>query len=253
MWKGVERRGCGRGRGGDCGRCSAESITPHPQLWARGAGQDACWLGRAEPAFRQHLVHSHALPAILTSKYTVTSMLRMSPSCRGRESGMPWQMHSFTDVHTLLGNVPAVQRAGVRDGWMRGPSQMDGGPWAQSEHDQNHSAHHQPAPKMTSSRPLLTVAERRGVRPCGNGGLVHCGIDLICCDPGGHQRARQAQHPRRQVAGRPHPHQALCILDLGPAVPVRSPGPTDIRRPHDVGGNGAWGADGAWGQGRPAL
>ena len=33
----------------------------------------------------------------------VTSMLRMSPSCNTRLSGMPWQMISLTLVHTLLG------------------------------------------------------------------------------------------------------------------------------------------------------
>ena len=27
----------------------------------------------------------------------------MSPSCSARASGMPWQMTSLTDVHTLLG------------------------------------------------------------------------------------------------------------------------------------------------------
>ena len=27
----------------------------------------------------------------------------MSPSCSTRESGMPWQMTSFADVHTLFG------------------------------------------------------------------------------------------------------------------------------------------------------
>ena len=33
----------------------------------------------------------------------VTSMLRMSPSCSTRESGMPWQMTSLADVQTLFG------------------------------------------------------------------------------------------------------------------------------------------------------
>ena len=37
------------------------------------------------------------------SRYTVTSMLTMSPSARGRSSGIPWQMTSLTDVHTDLG------------------------------------------------------------------------------------------------------------------------------------------------------
>jgi hypothetical protein len=33
----------------------------------------------------------------------VTSMLQMSPSCSARESGMPWQMTSLTDVHDAFG------------------------------------------------------------------------------------------------------------------------------------------------------
>mgnify|MGYP001807215517 CR=1 FL=1 len=33
-------------------------------------------------------------------------MLRMSPSSSARSSGMPWHTHSFTDVHTDLGNLP---------------------------------------------------------------------------------------------------------------------------------------------------
>jgi hypothetical protein len=37
-------------------------------------------------------------------------MLTMSPLTSGRESGMPWQMHSFTDVHTLFGKLPARAR-----------------------------------------------------------------------------------------------------------------------------------------------
>ena len=45
-------------------------------------------------------------PPPRTSRYTVTSMLTMSPSLSTRESGMPWQMHSFTEVHTLLGKRP---------------------------------------------------------------------------------------------------------------------------------------------------
>ena len=43
---------------------------------------------------------------LLTSRKTVTSMLTMSPSLRARESGMPWQMHSLTEVHTDLGKRP---------------------------------------------------------------------------------------------------------------------------------------------------
>ena len=35
-------------------------------------------------------------------------MLTMSPSCRGRESGMPWHMTSLIDVHTLFGKPPAA-------------------------------------------------------------------------------------------------------------------------------------------------
>lgn len=52
----------------------------------------------------------------------MTSMLRMSPSHSGRESGMPWQMHSFTEVHTLLGNLPdkgsrrAKSKRGIEEG-----------------------------------------------------------------------------------------------------------------------------------------
>ena len=37
------------------------------------------------------------------SRKIVTSMLTMSPSARGRLSGMPWQMTSLTEVHTDLG------------------------------------------------------------------------------------------------------------------------------------------------------
>ena len=37
------------------------------------------------------------------SRYTVTSMLMMSPEASRRESGIPWQITSFTDVHTDLG------------------------------------------------------------------------------------------------------------------------------------------------------
>ena len=33
----------------------------------------------------------------------VTSRLTMSPSCSARLSGMPWQMTSLTEVHTLFG------------------------------------------------------------------------------------------------------------------------------------------------------
>ena len=44
--------------------------------------------------------------ARLTSRKTVTSMFTMSPSLRARESGMPWQMHSLTEVHTDLGKRP---------------------------------------------------------------------------------------------------------------------------------------------------
>ena len=33
----------------------------------------------------------------------VTSIFRMSPSASGRESGMPWQITSFTDVQQDLG------------------------------------------------------------------------------------------------------------------------------------------------------
>ena len=33
----------------------------------------------------------------------VMSMLQMSPSWRTVESGMPWQMTSFTEVQTLFG------------------------------------------------------------------------------------------------------------------------------------------------------
>mmetsp|Transcript_7284 Transcript_7284/g.21459 ORF Transcript_7284/g.21459 Transcript_7284/m.21459 type:complete len:242 (-) Transcript_7284:114-839(-) len=40
------------------------------------------------------------------SRYTVTSMFMMSPSCSGLESGIPWHTTSFTDVHTDLGNLP---------------------------------------------------------------------------------------------------------------------------------------------------
>ena len=41
----------------------------------------------------------------------MTSMLTMSPSRRGRESGMPWHMHSLIDVHTLFGKPPAQRSA----------------------------------------------------------------------------------------------------------------------------------------------
>ena len=37
------------------------------------------------------------------SKKIVTSTLTMSPSARGRLSGMPWQITSLTEVHTDLG------------------------------------------------------------------------------------------------------------------------------------------------------
>ena len=47
--------------------------------------------------------------SVLTSRKTVTSMLMMSPSFRARESGMPWQSTSFTEVQTLFGKEP-VQR-----------------------------------------------------------------------------------------------------------------------------------------------
>lgn len=33
------------------------------------------------------------------------SLLRMSPSCSGRLSGMPWQMTSLTDVQQDLGKL----------------------------------------------------------------------------------------------------------------------------------------------------
>ena len=39
-------------------------------------------------------------------KKTVTSTLMMSPSLSSVVSGIPWQMHSFSDVHTLLGKPP---------------------------------------------------------------------------------------------------------------------------------------------------
>ena len=35
-------------------------------------------------------------------------MLMMSPSSKRLLSGMPWHMHSFTDVQTLLGKSPAM-------------------------------------------------------------------------------------------------------------------------------------------------
>ena len=50
----------------------------------------------------------HVSHTILTFKYTVTSMLMMSPSSKRLLSGMPWHMHSFTDVQTLLGKPPAT-------------------------------------------------------------------------------------------------------------------------------------------------
>jgi len=53
----------------------------------------------------------------LTFRYTVTSMLTMSPLTSGRESGMPWQMHSFTDVHTLFGKLPARAMQASRAQW----------------------------------------------------------------------------------------------------------------------------------------
>ena len=37
------------------------------------------------------------------SRYTVTSTLTMSPSASRRESGIPWQITSLTDVHTDFG------------------------------------------------------------------------------------------------------------------------------------------------------
>ena len=40
------------------------------------------------------------------SRKTVTSMLMMSPSTSARLSGIPWQMHSLTEVQTLLGKRP---------------------------------------------------------------------------------------------------------------------------------------------------
>ena len=39
-------------------------------------------------------------------KNTVTSTLMMSPSISSVVSGMPWQMHSFREVHTDLGKPP---------------------------------------------------------------------------------------------------------------------------------------------------
>ena len=40
------------------------------------------------------------------SRKSVTSMLTMSPSRSARSSGIPWQMTSFTDVHTDFGKPP---------------------------------------------------------------------------------------------------------------------------------------------------
>ena len=37
------------------------------------------------------------------SRYTVTSIFSVSPAASGRESGMPWQITSFTDVQIDLG------------------------------------------------------------------------------------------------------------------------------------------------------
>ncbi len=45
----------------------------------------------------------------------MTSMLTMSPSCSGRESGMPWHMTSLIDVHTLFGNPPAKRLGEVEN------------------------------------------------------------------------------------------------------------------------------------------
>lgn len=75
-----------------------------------------------------HIVLKHTQPAIcsglpaaaetqigitaqqlgLTSRKTVTSMLMMSPSRSGLESGMPWHSTSLTEVQTLFGKAPAV-------------------------------------------------------------------------------------------------------------------------------------------------
>lgn len=40
---------------------------------------------------------------LFTIRLTVTSTLIMSPSSRGRSSGIPWHATLFTDVHTDFG------------------------------------------------------------------------------------------------------------------------------------------------------
>ena len=43
----------------------------------------------------------------------VTSQLTMSPSCSTRSSGIPWQMTSFTEVHSDFGIALVVERARI--------------------------------------------------------------------------------------------------------------------------------------------
>ena len=47
------------------------------------------------------------------SRYSVTSRLTMSPSASGRSSGMPWQMTSFTEVHSDLREAVVVEGARI--------------------------------------------------------------------------------------------------------------------------------------------
>lgn len=126
---------------------------------------------------------------LLTLRYTVTSMLTMSPSCSGRESGMPWHTHSFTDVHTLFGKRPAREctpsahakdpiRKRCRNGVATVPDE--------TEQRSRHSI-------------MLTISERRGVCAIVNNHLVHRAINLVCRHP----RLQQEAHELWQLSGDP--------------------------------------------------
>lgn len=119
----------------------------------------------------------------LTSRYTVTSMLTMSPSSSGRESGMPWHTHSFTEVQTLFGNLPVFQLANNHSnpGGCKSCAEacvamlLPSTPFTQ-----------QKAQVLTAHLRHglgLTISERRWVSAVVDDHFVHRPVDLICRHP----------------------------------------------------------------------
>ena len=85
---------------------SLDTLWGGAELFCRRVGELTDGRFKVQPFASGEIVPTPTVAEVspcIPSTYAVTSMLTMSPSARGRSSGIPWQSTSFTDVQIDLG------------------------------------------------------------------------------------------------------------------------------------------------------